>query len=449
MARSHGKRFLGIPDEFWVGFVIMVGFFLKLVYVIEIGYGAGTPAAGVWEDLSGGHFAGGRIEVIHYLFAFHHFPDFSPAGLAGYADPPLFYIICSLVLEVIHRLMGWTIGVCMYVLLLMNVVFVMIGECCAIGILQKFGVRGRKLVVAILFLIFFPTFYHLAGALDGSALGFMLSMLALNSALSWFGSRRKKTLIRTAVQLGLGFMTSYTTFAVVPAILVLLHFAVSDGRRNETPLRIQYRQFAIIACILGLIWPVYLTVRFHLPLFYIEPAGVRTAGSALSRLLPPGKAALSHLHTVGAAPLESNIWAQTFKTAVFDLKAVSLTQRGTRFIAVFLLWLTIALCLTAHVMLMYTIFAAGRIDRVFRRLLSRGYLAALAGYVIMCLAVPYTEVMNFRYVAVLLIFPLTGMSVCGSGDLSDNLFEKVTTGFVNAIILVLAFITAFLFGFYA
>ena len=34
MSRARTRRFMGIPDEFWIGFVIMVGFFLKLVYEI-------------------------------------------------------------------------------------------------------------------------------------------------------------------------------------------------------------------------------------------------------------------------------------------------------------------------------------------------------------------------------------------------------------------------------
>jgi hypothetical protein len=56
--------------------------------------------------------------------------------------------------------------------------------------------------------------------------------------------------------------------------------------------------------------------------------------------------------------------------------------------------------------------------------------------------------MDFKFVMFLTVFPLAGMSVCGSGDLSDNLFEKITTWLGNAMILLLAFLTAFLFGFY-
>ena len=440
---------MGIPDEFWIGFVIMVGFFLKLVYVIHLGFTSGTLNPGAWSDLTAGQFSGGHLEVIHYLFTFHRLPSFSPVGLPGYADPPFYYIICSLVLEIFHRMMGWSIGVSLYVLLLMNVIFVMVGECCAIGILQKFGVRGRKLVVGILFLIFFPTFYHLSGALDGSALAFMLSMLGMNSALAWFGSRRKKVLTRTAVHLGLGLLTSYAVFAVIPAVFVLLRFAVSDGRRNQTPLRIQYRNFGIITGILGFIWPVSLSIRFRLPLFYVEKTGVPAVGSALGRLLMPGTGALFQLHMTGVAANESSIPGQTLKTAIMDFHAINISARGTYMISVFLLCLSIAICVMAHIMLLYTILSQTRIDRMQRRFLTAGYLIPVTGYVILCFLIPYTGTMNFKLFAPLLIFPVAGISICGSGDLSDNVFEKAATGIINVMILVLAFITAFLFGFYA
>ena len=448
MARVNGKRFMGIPDEFWISFVIMVGFFLKLVYDSKLGFQAGSLSPGNWEVISGDNLKGGHIEVIHYLFQFHHLPDVSPVGLAGYADPPFFYIICSLILELFHRLMGWSISVSLKFLLAFNVIYVMVGECCGIGILQKFGVRGRKLVVGILFLIFFPTFYNLCGSLDGSAMSFMFSMLTLNSALSWFGSRRKKVLTRTAIELGLGLMTSFACFAVIPVLIVLFYHAVKDGRRNQTPLRIQYRRFGIVTGVMGLIWPLYLVIRFHLPPFYVEPSGVRITAPALARLAAPGRAELTHLHTVGTAALESNIWAQTFKTAVVDFHAINITATGTRLITLFLLYLCIALCIAANLMSFYTVFAAGRIDKAHRDFVFVGYMTMLAGYIGACIAVPYTGTMNFKSIAPILIFPLIGMSVCGSGDMSDNIFEKVMTGIVNALVLVLAFMTAFLFGFY-
>ena len=442
---------MGIPDEFWIGFVIMVGFFLKLVYVSKLGYASGTPVSGTWQEAADAVRTGGHLDVISFIYSHHHLPTVDVRGLIGYSDPPFYYIICSLWMELLHRLLNWSANVSLYCLMALNVIYVMVGECCGIGILKKFGVRGRKLVVAILFLIFFPACYHMSAALDGSAMSFMFTMLAVNSALSWFGSRREKTLTTTAVELGLGLLCSYWAVLALPAMIVLMVYAAGDGRRNQTPLRIQFRNFGLIVGIMGLIWPVSLSIRFSLPLFYTEGRGALISGAAASaagRLKAPDGALLSHLHTVGEPLLESNIWAQTFKTAIVDFTGIDISLKGTYIITMLLLYVSIALCVLMHIMLFYTLFAANRIDRAHRRFLFFGYLAALGIYIAACFVVPYTGTMDFKFVMFLTVFPLAGMSVCGSGDLSDNLFEKITTWLGNAMILLLAFLTAFLFGFY-
>jgi hypothetical protein len=41
------------------------------------------------------------------------------------------------------------------------------------------------------------------------------------------------------------------------------------------------------------------------------------------------------------------------------------------------------------------------------------------------------------------------MGLCGEGTLDDNIFEKVTTNIMNALVLIFSILVAFLFGFYA
>ena len=450
MTRAHGKRFMGIPDEFWIGFVIMVGFFLKLIYCIRIGYTGGTLNLGSWLDLTGGNIRGGHIEVIHYFFTFHRLPDFSPAGLTGYANPPLYYLVSSLIMEILHRLLNWSAGVSLSCVQAMGVIYVMIGECCVIGILQKLGVRGRKLVVGIVFVMFFPTFYHLAAAMDGSGMCFMFSAFAMNSALSWYRSRRVRVLTSAAVNLGLGLLTSYAAAAVIPGMLVLFVSAVNDGRRNQKPLREQFRRFGIITAIMGLFWPLYISVRFRLPLFYAEGVGAKILPPDTSpavRLAWPKSGMFSSLHT-GLTDVFPNIPAQTIKTAVIDFQAFRLTEKGGTQLVTFLLCLCIVLCIAAHMMLLYVLFANGRLERADRRFLFIGYLSVLVGYVLVCFARPYTGTMNFKNIAFVLIYPLAGICACGNGDTSDNRFERVMTFAANGMVLIMALLTAFLFGYY-
>ena len=438
---------MGVPDEFWILFLIMVGFFLKLVYDIKVGYMAPTPDAGVWEFLPEGAAHEGHIGYIQYLFTYHRLPGQDLRTLTAYSNPPLFYIAGALFLEVFHRMMHWAIGTCLHSLQCINVIYVMVGECSCLGILKKLGVKGRKIVIMIVFLFFYPPFYHLGAALHGGAMAFMFSMLALNSAMSWYNSRRYKTLVTAGVELGLGLMTSFTAIIVLPVIILLIRNGVIDGRRNEVPYRKQVRTFSLTAGIMGLLWPIYRLIRFGIPFTYVEPTGVRTTGSFLFRLNLPTKAMLKHFHLVGNAALESNIWAQTFKTAIFDYNGLYLEAGTARTIALAMLYISIAICVLAHIMLIYSLLA-GKTDSVYRHIMEAGYLIILGGYLLLCYLVPMTGIMDAKYLILLLLIPVAGAGLCGTGDEEDNLFEKILSGLFSVMMLIMAVLSAFMFGFY-
>jgi hypothetical protein len=251
-------------------------------------------------------------------------------------------------------------------------------------------------------------------------------------------------------------MTSYATIVVVPAILIILYSAAKDRRRNRVPFLKQLTRFIVIVCIMSLIWPIYLSVRFHLPLFYVEKTGATVPAayaSVFSRLGIPSLEQLLHLHTHGHLipknlPYECNIWAQTFKTAVVDFHAIDTSAKGTFLVTSFLLFLTITICLLMHVMMFYSIFYAGRIHRVHKKVLLVGYFSVLIGYIASCFILPWTGTMHFRWIAAIQIFPLVGMCICGSRDSSDNLFEKVTTRIMDFLIIIMTVLTAFLFNYY-
>ena len=72
------KRILGFPDEFWIAFVIMIGFFLKIIFDISTGYTFQARNLGMWTYLEPGQAHEGTLGVIQYLFENHRLPDFDP-----------------------------------------------------------------------------------------------------------------------------------------------------------------------------------------------------------------------------------------------------------------------------------------------------------------------------------------------------------------------------------
>lgn len=449
MARARNKRFLGIPDEFWIGFVIMVGLFLKLVYCTAISYDSYTLHAGSWTQIVDGKPNPGHLGLIQYYMTYMHLPDFDPRNVQCYANPPFYYIVCGLIMKIIHQMIGWSAGISLHCLLCLNVIYVAVGEGCALGIVSKFGIRGRKYVICVLYLTFFPAFYNLCSTLDGSAMSFMFMMLCLNSVLSWYESRRGKTLLQLGINLGLGLMTSYTVLMVLPAMIVIFRNGCIDGRRSEIPYGKQFKRFGIAVAILGLWWPVYLLIRFHVPLFYVETEGnILIRKSFFSRIKIPGTNLLRNLHFTGDPSLDYNIWAQTFKTALFDFFALDFRNSVTYFLGRFALGLSIAMWILEHVMWIWSGITQ-RVDRVRRTFLMAGYFTILIGYIVVCFRYPYIENMRFMAITPILIFPLVGMGLCGDGTANDNYFERGTTEIMNWMVLVFSIIIAFLFGFYA
>lgn len=448
MTRARSKRFMGVPDEFWIGFVIMVGFFLKLVYDIKLGYTQGTFQAGEWAAFRDGMPNSGHIGLIQYLFTYHRLPGVDPRLFPCYANPPFYYIVSSLILEIVHRIFGWEIGVALHMLQCVNVIYVLVGESFGIAILRKFGVRGRKLVICIVFLMFFPVYYNLAAVISPDALAFMLLMMILNSALSWYHSRRNNSLVNTAVLIGLGMMTSVYTLPVLPPVILLMYHAVIDGRRNMVPLRKQYKLFGIIAALMSLWWPVYKMIRFRLSPFYHDaPYGIRITEPFIERLRIPDSGMLWHLHTNGSGPLESNVWAQAFKTAVADFHAINISMTGTYIFAMLAVYLSVAICIISHLMLIH-VLRKKRVERVYAQFIVVGYLSVLIGYLLLTWRIPYAGTMDFKKFAVILIFPLIGIGLCGEQEERSGSFERILSPVVTGMILLLSLITAFLFGYY-
>lgn len=450
---TTGRRILGIPDEFWIGFVIMIGILLKLVYDITTGYNVSSHDLGTWATMINGQPNGGHLGVIQYYYTMHHLPDFDPTTVWCFSNPPFFYWICALFLDIFHSGLGWAIGTVLHVLQCVNSIYVTVGIFAGIGMLSKFGVKGRKLVLSILFLTFFPAFYNIGATLNNDALCFMLMMLCMNAALNWYRKRKLGNIISCAVFLGLGMMTKLNAVIVAPALLALFLLALFyDKRTKFTELRRQYLIFLGVSVPLGMFWPIRNFIRFRTPLFYVQAISDEWQQigqySVLQRLGLPSIASLLNIHLTTDTSLEYNIWSQTFKSAVVDEHALNLSVTGAYILAIVLLFLTIVFCVLAHVMMIRSLIGK-RMQFEHKIFLITAYAAMLISYVRFCFSYPVVCTMNFRYIPGIIVFPLIGMGLCGTGTASDNMFERITTNASNWLIVGISVITAFLFGFYA
>ena len=447
------KRILGFPDEFWIAFVIMIGFFLKIVFDVSSGYNFQARNLGAWTYLEPGQAHEGTLGVIQYLFENHRFPDFDPRTVSGFENPPLYYIFCALFLDAFHRGAGWKIGTCLHTLQCINTIFVTAGSLCEIGILRKCGLVGRELVASILFMTFFPAYYIIGASFSVEAMCFMFCTFALYNSITWYRTKEMKHIIGTAVFFGLGMSTSYAASAILPAVLSVMILAARDKRFGRKSLYAPFGRFFIIAGIGSLWWPVYNFIRFGVPLFYRKFSYeswemLKGRYSVWMRIKIPSINEFSDMQIDSGGKYLYNIWAQTLKTSIFDYNAINMELRPTYIMAGILLFMNILLCVLFHVMWIRSLMGH-RMRREIRGFTGVGYLGALIGYAVFCLRNPIVSAMNFCYIPTIILYPITGMAICGAAGRNATGLDRILTRVCNWVIVFFAVVAAFLFGYYA
>lgn len=453
MDNTKTRRILGFPDEFWIGFLVLIGIFLKIVYDVTAGYSISTHNLGEWQAIVNDIPNGGHLGVIQYYMTYFKLPSFDPTLISGFTEPPLFYAFSALLLKYFYLVLGWELGTVLHCIQCLNAVFVMVGSFTSVSILTKFGVRGRKKVYALLFLMFFPGFYNLGAAMDNTPLAYMFVMLALNKVLRWYELRRKRDLIWSASFWALAMMTKLFAFVlIIPITALFLMATFYDRRASHGKMAQTAGIFYGIALIPGLFYPIRNFVKFGISPFLVEAEradwqniGVYSAGQ---RLGLPRLAELTHLHLSKQNFYEYNIWGQTVKTAVVDERALNLTLSFTKGLAVILVFAVAVFALLSLVMLIRA-FIGGRMMTEHKVFTGAALGGMLLCYVVKCLEYPYVSVMSFRQIPMLVIFFLSGYCLCGYAADSDNLFEKVTSRLGTVLIVTISVLSAFLFGFYA
>ena len=237
--------------------------------------------------------------------------------------------------------------------------------------------------------------------------------------------------------------------------------AVRDKRFVRKTLKAPYKKifkapftrFFIIAGIGALWWPVYNFIRFGVPLFYRKFSYeswemLKGKYSGWMRIRIPSINEFSDLQIDSGGKYLYNIWAQTLKTSIFDYNAINMELRVTYIMAGLLLFMNILLCLLFHVMWIRSLMGH-RMKREVKVFTGVGYLGALIGYAVFCLRNPIVSAMNFCFIPTIILYPITGMAICGAAGRNATGLDRILTRVCNWVIVIFAVVAAFLFGYYA
>lgn len=388
--------------------ILLAGFLLKLLYIAAVPYDISKHDLGSFTLTGFSDTDNGHLGLISYLYTFRYLPDFDPRLKYGFYNPPGFHILAALWYG-INRRLGFAPLTCLENLQILTLVFVSVGICVMVKILEELFEKDRYLLYAAAFLSFFPFFIIFSGTLNNDALAFLCSMTAILYALRWYREQSAKNIVLIAVSVGFGMFTKLNVGLLAFPIGFLFLYSLIKRRKEVGKQLLQFGLFGLICVPLGLYWPLRNLIRFGMPLNYVpDPQSQRQyVGSfgMLQRVGIPSRENLSSPFLSFNPGKEHNIWSQLMKTALFDEVPRPEGMPVFRVCARLLFWLGLlgmVYCVVSWIRILFSRNSMAPERKAFFSIL---FVSMLLGYVPFCFSFPYICTMNFRYIIPLLLLP--------------------------------------------
>ena len=211
--------------------ILLAGFLLKLCYIAVVPYGISKHDLGSFTLTGFSDTDEGHLGFISYLYTFRRLPDFDPRLIWGFYNPPGFHILAALWYG-INRRRGFAPLTCLENLQILTLIFVSVGICVTVKILEELFEKDRYLLYTAAFLSFFPFFTILSGTLNNDALAFLCSMTAVLYAIRWYRDQSVKNIVLIAVSLGFGMFTKLNVGLLSFPIGFLFLYALVKRRKE-------------------------------------------------------------------------------------------------------------------------------------------------------------------------------------------------------------------------
>lgn len=388
--------------------ILLAGFLLKLCYIAVVPYGISKHDLGSFTLTGFSDTDEGHLGFISYLYTFRRLPDFDPRLIWGFYNPPGFHILAALWYG-INRRRGFAPLTCLENLQILTLIFVSVGICVTVKILEELFEKDRYLLYTAAFLSFFPFFTILSGTLNNDALAFLCSMTAVLYAIRWYRDQSVKNIVLIAVSLGFGMFTKLNVGLLSFPIGFLFLYALVKRRKEAGKMILQFGLVGLICVPLGLFWPIRNYMRFGMPMNYIPDLKSKRQYvgnfSIFQRIGIPSWENLSSPFLSFAPGQEHNIWTQLVKTALFDEVPRPGEMPVFRMCAQMLFWLGLLGAACAVVSWIRTLLDRNSMASERKAFFTIQFLSMLIGYVPFCFSYPYICTMNFRYIIPLLLLP--------------------------------------------
>lgn len=328
--------------------IYLVGFFLRLFFIQSVHPYWCQHDLGNFPSLYTGQIAHGHCGYMSYLFFYKQLPDFSPVDWQSFYQPPIHYVLEAIWMW-INSMLGISEEMIIKNTMFLPLIYTTFTIWVWCEIIKKLNVDKKIEKCLVFFFNVFPYFIFSAGNINNDALAWLLASIVILYLLKWNETENFKDILFLALFLGMSILTKIQLLFLGAGICVF--FLEKLIKKHEKILMVikQYLCFGLIAVPIGLSYSIYNYVRWEIPFGYVQTSFVGDIQSTSTiplyrRFLMPTIECLCNpfMEFQMGDNQDATMWLANIKTALFcDIQWFSKNQIGY-YIALGLLWITIA-----------------------------------------------------------------------------------------------------------
>lgn len=451
----------GVKTEHLVGAVFILGFALRLGYVLDVQLPENQ------HDVF--PLSYNDAYPRHNSYIWHIYNNWSlptegvyNAGLSQYYHPPLHHALSALWMrfQILFGIDAFAAYENIQYLTLFYSAAMMVA---ADKLFCEFKLKGALRVALTALIAFHPTFYILAGSINNDSLCVLFTFLAVLYTVRWYKNPSVVNTVGLALSIGSAMLAKLSGAVVAIGTAYVMLAKLLDYRTgikdNFKRLWKRFLLFGVICFPLGLWWPVRCKVLYGMPLGYVpsmstvdNPQYFGNRGF-WDRLFGMENFYLSNPYpniglttAEGLEPLTKNDGYYDYSIAPYAVKSSLFGEYFNKLgVTSFQTVLSYIMIISALVLIAYSLVGMVRVFLVSYRTDRNGYLKAnrylesgeeqpfrftvffygalIGSYVLFCIRYPFTCTMDFRYIvpALLLGTLFSGVFLKGAGKLTRAL----------------------------
>lgn len=413
-------------------------FSLILITAILIGYNCYSPywsrqhdSRSFYSPENGGHFG-----YIGYIFNNKSLPTGSPIGVWCFYNPPLFYIISAITMEIVVAIKD-SVDIGFEIIQCLSMIYTIIFNIYVYRILKEIGIK-KSIIPVLIFVGLSPAMVIMSGSINNDILSIALSTMAIYYTIIWYKDDSLKTLLKIALTISLAIMTKISAALIAVAIAIVFLVKVAKNKNNFIIYLRHFTIFALLALPIGLWFPIKNLVLYDVPITYVQSVDESNSAnvskySIFDRFF---KINDNHLETINIDMSEKNaeynLYTTTLKSFIIDEHIDYEENKILKIVIPAIFYVSIIISIAYLISIIYALMKRKKLNNWLYFFLLIGILQ-IGSYIKFCFDFPFTFTMNFRYIIPTLI---TYSAITGMVSDKNKILFNVNTALISIFSLL-------------